>query len=44
MANNIFLVKGRHTLVLNDNQEIVKGDNGGLLVMDQISKYFNDIG
>lgn len=44
MANNLVLIKGRHNLVLNEKQEIVKGVNGGLLAIDKISKYFNNIG
>lgn len=44
MADNIILVKGRHFLVFDSQQEIVRGENGGILVTDKISKYLCDIG
>lgn len=36
------LVKGQHFLPLDENKQICKGENGGLLIFDEISKYLSD--
>lgn len=39
MANDITLTKGRHFLVYDSQQEIVKGEKSGVLVTDKRSIY-----
>ena len=41
--SDITLVKGRHSLVGNHvNEEIIKNENGDLLIYDEMSKYFSN--
>jgi len=34
------LEKGRHLITLDENQQPSRGENNGILMFDQMSKYF----
>lgn len=42
-VDNFILEQGRHNLMVDENGQVSRGEKGGLLVYDNISKYFSDI-